>query len=172
MSFANRKASSDQFEKAVIDRLRCNGWYAERFGQCLLPEMMRDIMKCYHDDYGNPTLLRWLPDIYAGHFTAQGRAFCCLIDVKTCASKTENYAVELSAVEAVGKLCDVFHMPSYFVFDDWGILTAREIEQRGRPGSPHNSGSGTPYCLVARTFSHPFDQMFPRSYLNEGKHDG
>jgi hypothetical protein len=160
MSFAERMATASTHEIAVKQRLNDRNWQAELFGQILLPPNLRDLLKQYSDDYGNPTLLRWLPDILAGYLRP-GRAYCCLIDAKTCGPNQKNYAVEKSAIDALAILTQALHIPSFFVFDDWGVLTAHIIQQRGWSGPDHGNGSGTAYFLVERRYSLPFDRIFP-----------
>lgn len=159
MTFEQRMAVSEAHERAIIDRLIAKGWRAHLFGQSQLPNAMRDLLRTYHDDGLNPTLLRWLPDILAGYVTH--RTYACLIDGKVCSSAHANYAVETSALDAVRLLSDAVGLPCFFVFDDFGVLTPRDVTLRGLPGRNSSHGSGTPYLLVERRFARPFDCVFP-----------
>lgn len=170
--FAGRNAKAIQWEQKLIAVFRAKGWTAYPFGQSLLPPEARELLRHYVNDAHQPTLLRWMPDIIAfrcpevcGDHPAQlgthpGRVV--LIDAKTCEDRP-NYAVEMSAQEAAAAWTDRLHTPTFFVFDDGGVLTPRDVAQRGRPGpapSP-GRGSGTPYFLVEKRFGVPFRDVFP-----------
>lgn len=160
MTFAERMAIASCFEKQVIDRLNSTGWKAFPFGQALLPDECRDRLKRFEDGSRRPSLLRWMPDIITFRDFG-GRSFVALIDAKACGERP-NYAIESSAVESLEKWTDEYYTPSFFVFDDWRVLTPREARQRGSLGPDHNpaKGSGTPYVLVSKRYGRPFDEIF------------
>jgi hypothetical protein len=66
-----------------------------------------------------------------------------------------------SAVETAQVFTDYLYTPTFFVFDDWQVMTPRDIRQRGRMGPSLTDGSGTPYLLVEKGFGKPFDAVFP-----------
>jgi hypothetical protein len=92
-----------------------------------------------------------------------GRTFVALIDAKVSPQHTANFAIEMSAIETTEIYTDRLYTPTFFVFDDWTVLTPREARQRGTKGpDPSNGrGSGTPYLLIPRRWARPFDAIFP-----------
>ena len=160
--FIQRLAAAGDFEDEVVERLNRQGWPAFRFGQALLNEEARDYLKRYEDGSRRPCLIRWMPDVITFR-RAGGRIWVALIDAKACGGETSNYSVEMSAAETAEIFTDQLYTPTFFVFDDWRVLTPREVRQRGRQGPPPKPGrgSGTPYLLVEKRFSRPFDEIFP-----------
>lgn len=167
MSFAERMQSAHEFEQAVLDRLNATGWQAFPFGQSQLPNQARQLLIRYEDAARRPCLIRWLADIIAFRETAGGKVWTMLVDAKVCGERTQNYAVEMSAYETAEAFTDQLFTPTFFVFDDWKVLTPREVRQRGLPGPPPKAGngSGTPYVLVSKRWGRPFDEVFPPSGL-------
>ena len=165
MSFAERMVAAAAFEQQVMDRLNASGWAAEAFGQGQLSLTFRDVLRRYQDDAGHPTLLRWLPDIitYANHL--RDRPFVALIDAKACDGRP-NYSVEKTAIETLELYSDRHFTPTFFVFNDWKVLTPREARQRGTEGPPPKNGSGTPYVLIPKQYGRPFDRVFPPSRIS------
>jgi hypothetical protein len=161
--FERRLATATDFEQDVIDRLARTGWIAFPFGQALLSKQARDLLKDYEDGSLRPCLIRWMPDVITFRALPTGRVWMALIDAKACGGETDNYSVEMSAAETMEIFSDSLFTPSFFVFDDWRVLTPREVRQRGRQGPPPKPGrgSGTPYLLVAKRFGRPFDKIFP-----------
>ena len=162
MTFAVRNEAAHTHELAILDRLRSKGWEAELFGQALLPEPIRDHLKRFEDSYRHPTLLRWMPDIIAACKHTISRSYVCLIDAKTCNDRP-NYAIEVSAIDSMDVFTERLLMPSFFVFEDWRVLTAREARLRGSPGPQMGNGSGTAYVLVPRGYGRNFDEIFPKA---------
>lgn len=159
MSFADRKAPSDAFELALMKRLKDTGWPAFPFGQAQLPGDCRDRLKRFEDGSRRPSLIRWMPDVITFRDFPDGRSFVALIDAKTCGDKP-NYALEMSAIETAEVYADRLYTPTFFVFDNWQVLTPREARQRGAKGPDASKGSGTPYVLVAKQFGRKFDEVF------------
>jgi hypothetical protein len=168
MMFQDRLDLSGAFEDLIIDRLIRAGWHAEHFGQRQLSEECRDRLKRFEDAARRPSLIRWMPDILAFCDLPSGRSFVALIDAKVSPPPdTGNYAIERSAVEALEIWTDHFYTPTFFVFDDWQVLTPREARQRGRlgPEPGPGRGSGTPYFLIAKRNARAFDAIFPAVVL-------
>jgi len=161
MTFADRFTTATAFEGTVLQALHARGWKAWKFGQGQLPEECRQFLTRYEDDARHPTLIRWFPDILACR-DINGRSSLRLIDVKVCNPKYSNYAIELSALETMKLIADEFYTPTFFVFDDWGCLSPRDVEQRGKP-SPNgpSNGSGTAFLLVERRYKREFSSIFP-----------
>jgi len=160
MNFADRLGPSELFEAEVVKRLNRTGWGAFPFGQSLLsPECRKRLMR-FQDGSRRPSLIRWMPDVIT--FRDVGtKSWVALIDAKVCLSQTGNYAIELSAVETCEIYTDRLFTPTFFVFDDWTVLTPREARQRGRAGPPSENGSGTAYVLVSKQYGVPFEEIFP-----------
>lgn len=161
MSFTERMQPAAHFELEVIKRLQLDGWQAFPFGQAQLTEECRRRLSRFEDGSRRPSLIRWMPDIITFRDLPSGRAMVALIDAKVCGSNTPNYSVEMSAVETSEIYTDKLYTPTFFVFDDWQVMTPREVRQRGRPGPTATKGSGTPYLLVEKRFGRPFAEIFP-----------
>jgi hypothetical protein len=148
-----------EFEGRVVARFGVQGWHAHHFGQGQLPAEAHRMLTRFEDGARRPSLIRWMPDVLAfGVFGA--RVFVALIDAKVCGDRP-NYAIEMSAVDVASVFTDQLYTPTFFVFDDWKVLTPREVRQRGRPGPDSKNGSGTPYLLVDKKYGRPFDSVFP-----------
>jgi hypothetical protein len=161
-TFAERMVPASKFEEELVDRLNGAGWRAFRFGQSQLPEECREYLTRFEDGARRPALIRWMPDVITFRAFPNGRVFVALLDAKVCAGRP-SYAVEMSAVETAEVFTDRLFTPTFFAFDDWRILTPREVRQRGRVGPHSPNGSGTPYYLVEKQFSRPISEVFPRS---------
>lgn len=159
MNFTTRLKTATAFEDQVADRFNATGWQAFRFGQSQLPEECRSLLIRYEDGARRPCLIRWMPDVIAFRVYPR-RTYVALLDAKVCGDRP-NYAVEMSAAETATVFTDQLYTPTFFVFDDWRVMTPREVIQRGRPGPSRNNGSGTPYYLIEKGFSKPFDEVFP-----------
>jgi hypothetical protein len=102
-----------------------------------------------------------MPDVITFRAYSNGRIWVALIDAKVCDGP--RYAVEMSAAETAEVFTDKLYTPTFFVFDDWKVLTPREVRQRGvqGPAPKPGRGSGTPYLLVEKRFGRSFDEIFP-----------
>jgi hypothetical protein len=161
MTFADRIQVATTFEDAVVERFNSTGWTAFHFGQSQLPEECRNLLVRFEDGSRRPCLIRWMPDVIAFR-TYPGRTWVALIDAKACGDRP-NYAVEMSAAETAEVFTDQLYTPTFFVFDDWKVLTPREVRQRGRsgPDPKPGRGSGTPYLLIDKRWGRPFNEIFP-----------
>lgn len=160
MTFAQRLSTATAFEDQVVERFNATGWRAFHFGQSQLPEECRNLLIRYEDGSRRPCLIRWMPDVIAFRTYSSRRTFVALVDAKVCGDRP-NYSVEMSAAETAEAFTDRLYTPTFFVFDDWRVMTPREIRQRGRAGPSRSNGSGTPYYLVEKGFSRSFDEVFP-----------
>jgi hypothetical protein len=163
VTFINRIGAALKFEDEVVERLNTTGWRAFHFGQSQLPKECRDLLFRFEDSSRRPCLIRWMPDIITFRTYSNGRTHVALLDAKVCGDRP-NYAVEMSAVETAEAFTNVLFTPTFFVFDDWHVMTPRDVRQRGLPGPPPKpgaNGSGTPYVLVQKRWSRPFNEIFP-----------
>jgi hypothetical protein len=159
VSFPRRLEVAVAFEDEVVGRFNATGWRAFHFGQSQLPDECRSLLVRYEDGSRRPCLIRWMPDVIA-FATYPKRTFVALIDAKVCGDRP-NYAVEMSAAETAEAFTDRLYTPTFFVFDDWRVMTPRDVRQRGRAGPNRSNGSGTPYYLIEKGFSRPFNEVFP-----------
>lgn len=159
MNFAQRLKAATAFEDDVVDRFNATGWHAFHFGQSQLPEECRTLLMRYEDGARRPCLIRWMPDVIAFR-SYPNRTFVALVDAKVCGDRP-SYAIEMSAAETAEAFTDRLYTPTFFVFDDWRVMTPREVRQRGRAGPNRSNGSGTPYYLIEKGFSRPFNEVFP-----------
>jgi hypothetical protein len=163
MTFAMRIDPAVEFEQSVLARFNVSGWIAEPFGQALLPENARDALRHFEDLSGRPTLVRWMPDILAWRECNHRVTHLALIDAKV-GQVSDNHAVEIAAADAMDVYVERLYIPAFFVFNDWTVLTPRDVKHRGRlgPDPRGGNGSGTPYYLVPKRFARAFDNVFPR----------
>lgn len=145
---------AQEWEAELIERLNGFGWLAAPFGQAQIPEVMRPHLWKWMDAYGNPTLLRWTPDVIAVR-PSPARPFVCLIDAKTeSAANAEgpNYSVEINAVDAGLTIARDWHMPLYYVWRDGGVMTPHMVVNRWnrKMDGLGTAGSGTAFYLVAK----------------------
>jgi hypothetical protein len=159
MSFAARLGPSIEFEERVKERLNSTGWPAFSFGQAQLPVECRQRLARFEDLSRRPCRIRWMPDIITFRDLRNGRSYVALIDAK--ASNGQRYAIEMSAVDTAEIYVDGLYTPTFFVFDDWNVLTPLEVRQRGFQGPFRGSGSGTPFLLVEKCYGRPFTDFFP-----------
>lgn len=160
--FDRRFGAGEQWEVELASMLADRGWTVAKFGQAQIPDQMRKDLRDYRDSYGRPSLVRWLPDILA---VRSGRIR--LIDAKSEQSKTDNYAVEWSALQAGQLLEQQFHTPVFYVWPDYGVMTPEIVDQRWhdkRDGSGAR-GSNTSFVLVKKLHAKRLDDVFgqPRS---------
>jgi hypothetical protein len=101
-----------------------------------------------------------MPDIITFRDAPNGRSFVALIDAKACGDRP-NYALEMSAIETAEIYTDRLYTPTFFVFDDWKVVTPREARQRGTPGPESANGSGTPYVLISKRHGRAMTDIFP-----------
>ena len=162
--FADRFVPARQWEDELIGKFRNRGWLAAPFGQAQIPEEMRPHLWQWADDYGRPTLLRWTPDIIAVRPTPQ--PFVCLVDAKTENARnqgSDNYSVEVRAVDAGLAIIRDWHMPVYYVWSDFGVLTPDAVLNRHgrRMDGDKADGSQTAYFLVAKRWALKAYDVFP-----------
>jgi hypothetical protein len=159
MNFLDRMMPAADFEAEVMKRLNSSGWPAYAFGQAQLSQDCRERLKRFEDGSRRPSLIRWMPDIITFRDVASGRSYVALIDAKHCGDRP-NYALEISAIETAEIYTNFLFTPTFFVFNNWKVLTPREARQRGRPGPDNNQGSGTPYVLIDKRHGRRFDEIF------------
>lgn len=164
--FQERLGPAQEWEQDLIGRLQDRGWLAAPFGQAQIPEEMRPHLWRWLDDYGRTTLLRWTPDIIAVRPTSD--PFACLIDAKTESEKnrnSENYSVEVNAVDAGLAIVRDWHMPLFYVWPDGGVLTPNQVVNRWNRKMDGNGagGSQTAYYLVNKRWSKKVGTVFPEA---------
>ncbi len=159
-------------EQAVEGWLYARGLTVEPFGQALLSEALRDVLK--GDE--NRSLLRWC--------WRPGKPRLFLVDAKHCiGAATPNHSIELRALLA----SRMTMLPVFYVCEDGKALSAASVLEDGDDGGccpecwklalddiwgralpercPEHArrgrlGSGTPYALVRRDRCISLDRLF------------
>lgn len=162
--FARRMAAARPWEIELLEKLQERRWLAAQFGQAQIPEEMRPHLARWLDDYGRTALLRWTPDIIAVRPTEP--PFVCLIDAKTESEKnqgSDNYSVEVNAVDAGRVIVRDWHVPLFYVWPDGGVLTPDLVINRWNRKLDGNgsNGSETAYYLVAKRWAMRVNKIFP-----------
>lgn len=163
-TFADRMAPARAWELELIAKFQKFGWLAAEFGQAQIPEEMRQHLRRWMDDYGRGTLLRWTPDIIAVRPVAD--PFVCLVDAKTESEKnknSDNYSVEINAVDAGLAIVRDWHMPLFYFWPDGGVLTPHIVGNRWNRKLDGNGagGSQTAYYLVDKRWAMKAADVFP-----------
>jgi len=172
-----RMALGKAFELDVANELRLRGLRIDRFGQALLSDDVREVLKT------TQSLLRWLPDL-VGWRPSKPKPF--LVDAKSCIrTGTPNHSMELRVLLAahftdlpVFYVCDDFKaLPAETVWPPPGCIlraccdgclrkaladpTGRQLPKKCPEHIRRNGrGSGTPYALIERSRCQPLDDYF------------
>jgi hypothetical protein len=157
--FAMRMSIAKPHEEAVITRLRENGWTAFAFGQGLVPEECRSVLRDWRNQSGLPCYARWFPDIITTESSSTSLAF---VDAKAGGEKYPNYSVEADAVAADEAMIDYLHFPIFYVFHDFRVMTPPDVRRLGRwkPGA-NTLGSHTDFYIVSKLHGRDFNGVFP-----------
>jgi hypothetical protein len=157
VSFAARLELAEAWEHEVAAALEARGWAVEPYGQALLTEAARRMLRL--DPHAQH---RWLPDLLAHH---PDKAVSVLVDAKT--GDGPNYAIEKSALAALVAHEANALMPLYIVFHDWHVARACELweivddERIARTGVYQGRGSGTPFWVIKKgNLPRTFDSTF------------
>jgi hypothetical protein len=151
---SERLRRAKEHEIAVCERITAAGWTCEAFGQGMLSETMRDVLKVHR------TPIRWMPDLIAV------RDEVLLIDAKyELRTDTPNFSIECSAIDAHQRWSIALAVPIVYVFADFtvnyvhGLRPVHEFHDvRGQ-----TRGSGTDFVLIRKDEQHPFDEIFGQS---------
>jgi hypothetical protein len=133
--------------------LRRKGWIVESFGQGQLSAAMRMALQGVADRAGQPTPLRWLPDLLAvcGHVAV-------LIDAKSGERwrTTGNLDIEKAALAAAVRFSDALKIDVYFIFSDGSAISAVQLDHCAKwDVSWRGRGSGTPFWLFQKADTWP-----------------
>jgi hypothetical protein len=178
--YTDRLERGVQWEVALSHKLERWGWAVAPFGVATLPGVVSlgrvreggpppgalyQALLNYRDHKGQPSGLRWLPDMIA----ARG-PMLCLIDAKSGRHDTGNYAIEYRAL-MVGRVLELeFRTPVFYVWDDGGVLTPQVIVLNypqikvcmPEDNDPFVRGSREPFVLVSKRFALPANEVFRR----------
>jgi hypothetical protein len=133
----------------VADLMRARGWIVEPFGQALLTETIRAVIRRKDN-----LPLRWIPDLLCTR--DQKDPPIVLIDAKTGRSDTPFYDLERNAYDAAMRwLYSMRADDFWYVWHDFHRSSVMQISQglaRGEivPGPYFGNGSGTPYLLIPK----------------------
>lgn len=196
-TYQQRRTVGDSAEQRFIAWVRRNsGWDAVPYGQALLDERVRkvlrntsfngsgekieellagfhpDIRKAYIDGIGAvPTLARWNPDVLM-IFRDKG---ICWPDVKDASERyPDTWSIEISSmvssvIHAWYGIPSIYVFPPSKFFDYWTCSSAKLINQtfcRAFSGK-RSSGSGTPFVTVPKlSVGCPLRQLMTEIELN------
>jgi hypothetical protein len=162
MSFAHRIHLARSAEKQVLEELRATNWKVFEFGQALLPIEFRDALKEYQDSYGNPSLVRWFPDLIVKRRAATLKMRVILLDVKSVSTIYPNHSIETKALEAAEAFQAAFFTPCWFIWPGLTVATPEMVRANCWDGHQRmlSSGSGTPFKLILKDVAKPLDQVF------------
>jgi hypothetical protein len=133
--------------------LRRKGWIVESFGQGQLSAAMRMALQACTDWEGQPTGLRWLPDLIA-----VGGPLAVLIDAKSGETwrTTGNLSIEKAALAAAVRFSHALKIDVYFIFTDGSAISARELDHGVKwDGQWRGRGSNTPFWLFQKGDTRP-----------------
>ena len=138
------------WERDLAATLTGYGWAVVPFGQAHIAEPVQTALRRHADSYGRPSGIRWLPDLLA---TRGDRV--ALVDAKTEGRPSDNYAVELAALDVGRVLVEHLHTPAYYVWPDGGVLTPHAVDRRWsrRMDGNRAGGSGTSFVLVDKRYA-------------------
>src|ERR1700730_3170702 len=114
---------------------------------------MRGALQACADWGGQPTALRWLPDLLG-----VGGPLAVLIDAKSGESwhTTGNLDIEKAALAAAVRFSHALKMDVYFIFSDGSTITARELDRAVKSTAPwRGRGSNTPFWLFQKSDTRP-----------------
>lgn len=154
--FDGRISSASASELRVLTLLRNFEWDAHLIGQALFPPNLSTALKSYTNTDGQPSLIRWWPDIAASKMLAQTEVV--LFDVKYEDPNRSNYSIEIRALEAAKAINRHLNTMTLFVWEstttgDLLVMSPERVEKYAIPGPENVFGSGTPYVLVAKTYA-------------------
>lgn len=151
--FESRIGFAEAHEALVAEHIRAAGWTCGPWGQALLTDELRDALRA------TDCPARWSPDLLAVHGVRW-----LFVDAKAeIRTDTPNFSIELSAFRSHVAWRDANRQLGSFVYV-WDDLTCSYIEDledgQIKVGEYHGSGSGTPFGLVSKTVTRPFESVF------------
>lgn len=160
-TYAGRLTLGEPWERDVIDALWLRGWQVQAIGSGQLSGVMRDLLHDYRTRNGDPTLVRWVPDICAARRTGK-RVRAYLIDAKAGTEwpKTGNHDVELNSLAAAEAITPAWGIPVVFAFQDWSVASAKMIRDNTIRELPGVGPGRTRFAIFPRTACTPFDTLF------------
>jgi hypothetical protein len=144
-TFHDRLTVAQRHEHDVSEHLRDCGWLVAPWGQEMLSERIRKMLKMV-----DRTNLRWQPDIIA---VRDGRLI--MVDAKYETDRnalSPNFAVEKASVDALHLLGMYARHVVYFAWRDMTATPVHDVASTDDKWTgPHfGTGSGTPYWLVPK----------------------
>lgn len=152
MTFQRRIEMGTEHERSVASALAERGWLVTPFGQGLLPEATRSLLR----DRATP--LRWLPDLVAA------REHVVLVEAKSghAWKKTGNHIIELDCLASMLLHKYIYSVQTFIVWPDFTVNEPDRLEPikwELHPGE-WAQGSHTPYALVRCRDQRAFDDVF------------
>lgn len=152
-----RKQLAEAHEECVLDLLRQAGWVADHWGQGMLTEDLRSALRA------TKSPVRYAPDLLA----VRGSTVA-FIDAKSeIRQDTPNFSLEKAAFQAHSQWWAGNGGHLVYVWDDFRVshildVTKQVADGQIRTGNFHGSGSGTPFYLIPKATTEPFESVFDR----------
>lgn len=149
-TFAERQHAADLHELETKRLLEERGWTCDRFGQALLSDRVRDLLRTTR------SALRWLPDLIAAR-----RGQVLLVDSKDAQRlDTPNWSIEIAAYDAGSLIQQTFGHPLLYVWHDFTANFHDELSiETSFETRSFTSGSGTPFHLVRKSSTRSLDDV-------------
>lgn len=152
-TFSHRIKLASDHEVAVRAMLEERGWACEPFGQALLSERMRELLR------RTRSAIRWLPDIIACN-----AEWVILVDAKESQRlDTANWSIEQAAYDAGSLFQSALGHPLLYVWHDFtanfhdALVFVNDEPWSGR--TQRTMGSGTPYWLIRKSQQRSLDDV-------------
>jgi hypothetical protein len=160
--FQTRMQAAQEWELAVLDRLRSCGWSADRFGQGQLPESQRRLLRRVN------TRVRWIPDLIAQR-AVSGGSVCMFVDAKSGETykRSRRHDIETASLHALVDWKRFSGVPCVLVTQDWMVHDVDFVLAFSEDGPHRGNGSGTDFRVWQASTGIDWDTCFPGGGIPE-----
>jgi hypothetical protein len=149
MSYRQRSTVGTTWEQELAAWLTERGWNVRDFGQSQLDADAHEALRGWHDSYGRPSLIRWLPDLLVWSGST-----VYMVDAKSETQKnanSPNVALELDAFDVGMSIEQVLNTPMLYGWECGGAQP-RTVQNRhhSRLDGSRANGSGTAFLLMSK----------------------